>query len=75
MSFFVFNEEHTRTLLKNLVILTKNGLDYNFLVNLPAHLFQTVIEINNKSEEENKEPEKIDEPKSIGQQFPGLFNK
>ena len=76
MSFFVFNEGHTKKILKNIIALTRNGLNYDFLVNLPISLFQTVIDINNELETDDaEEPEKIEgDPKSIGQQFPGMFN-
>ena len=56
------------------MILTKNGFDYNFVVNLPIHLFQIVLDINNEMVTSDTNPGEMEQnPKSIGQQFPGLF--
>lgn len=77
-SFFAFDSELARDNLRNIIILCKNGLTPEFLIELPRELFQEVIKISNKLvDEEIKEGSGggDEDPKSIGQLYPDKFGK
>ena len=74
-NFFAFDGEHTREILRNIVVLCKNGLTPEFLLELPTKLFEETIKISNKLIDEEKDGSHQDEdPKSIGQLYPDKFN-
>ena len=75
MNFFVFDEENFRNILRNIVILCKNGLTPEFLTSLPTDIFQEIIQISNKiiNEEKGDSGNQDEDPKSIGQLYPEKF--
>ena len=76
-NFFVFDEENFRNILRNVVILCKNGLTPEFLVSLPTDVFQEIIQISNKliNEEKGDVGNQDEDPKSIGQLYPEKFGR
>lgn len=75
-NFFAFDNENVRNILRNIIVLCKNGLTPEFLLELPTKLFDEIIQISNKLIEEDKDGGSSNEdPKSIGQLYPEKFGK